>query len=108
MAAFSTLALVGAGLVAGGLIGGAVGKKQGRNQTLQQQQTLAPAPAPTTLAQPTPPPALPTDSMAKQAGIMQRKRSGGGVNLAQPVRPRNSTMPVSGSGLAKPRTLLGY
>ena len=106
MAAFSSMALLGLGLAGGAIAGGLAAKKLGGNQTTQQPQTLAPPPVSPTLAQPTPPAPLPMTEMAKAAGEKQRKRSGGGVNLAQPLAPRASTMPTAGAG--KGRTLLGY
>jgi hypothetical protein len=92
MAAFSTMALLGGGLLAGAAAGRLLGKKKPGDQPL--------APGPTSpqgaLAPPAPPIVNPADAnmAANAAGMKQRKRAARGSLLTNPV-PTSTTMPVA-------------
>lgn len=102
MAGFTSLALVGAGMLAGKLLGR-------KNQ--QQPATLAPGPTNANeqaLNPPAPPVFDPAamNAAATQAAIKQRKRAAGGSLLTNPTAPKSSTQPVPAAPAA-PRTLYG-
>jgi len=102
MAAFTSLALIGAGLLAGKLLGG---KKKD-----QQAQTLAPSPTNANadaIKPPAPPVVNPGEQQAaaQRAGQVQRKRAATGSLLSSPKAPASNTMPVTPK--LQPRSLLG-
>lgn len=101
MAGFTSLALVGAGMLASKLFGG--------KKTNPQDQTLAPGstPQPDAITPPAPPIVNPGEQQAasKAAGVKTRKRAAAGSLLTAPKAPASSTMPV-GARL-QPRSLLG-
>lgn len=103
MAAFTTMALL-----AGGMLAGAVGSKlANRNRGQNQDQQLAPAPTEqSTLAPPAPPIMNPADAnaAANTAATQQRKRAARGSLLTNPL-PKSSIMPVAPR--TRQRTLLG-
>lgn len=104
MAAFSTMALLGGGLLAGA----AATKLLTRNKKDDQQ--LAPGPTtpdPNALAPPAPPIVNPADANAQAtaAATRQRKRTARGSLLTNPQAPVSNAMPVA-PRYARP-TLLG-
>lgn len=106
MAGFTSLALVGAGLLAGAGASKLAGRK---NNQQAETPPLAPGPTgatPNALAPAAPPILNPADANAKAlaAGQKQRKRSAQGSLLTTGL-PKSTTMPVAGR-LNRP-TLLG-
>lgn len=104
MAAFTSLALVAGGLLAGA----GAAKLASRKKDQPQNQSLAPGPTtPDALAPPAPPILNPADVNAAglAAGQRQRKRAAGGSLLTNPIAPLSNTMPVPGR--TSQRTLLG-
>lgn len=105
MAAFSTMALL-----AGGMLAGAVGTKlAARKRKPDEQAPLAPGPTDAqngTLAPPAPPIMNPADvnMAANAAGMRQRKRTARGSLLTNPLST-STTMPVPAR--TSQRTLLG-
>lgn len=103
MAAFSTMALL-----AGGMLAGAVGNKLANRKPAPDAQ-LAPGPTDMQsggLAPPAPPIVNPADAnnAANAAALRQRKRTARGSLLTNPVS--TSTTPIVAPRLAQ-RTLLG-
>lgn len=104
MAAFTSMALLGAGLL-GGAVGGSMLAR--RKQGQQNQPQLAPGPTDPNLAAPQPPIVNPGDANATalQAAGKQRKRTAQGSLLTNPIAPKSNTMPVAPRYAQ--RTLLG-
>lgn len=102
MAAFTSMALLGAGL-----LGGAVATKLATRGKKDDQQ-LAPQPTDQNpLAPPAPPILDPADmnAQAQQAGMKQRKRAAAGSLLTAPVKPASNVAGVAPRYAQ--RTLLG-
>lgn len=105
MAGFTSLALVGAGLLAG-----AGASKLANRKKESEPPPLAPSPTdanPNTLAPPAPPIVNPAEAQAQglAAGLKQRKRAAGGSLLTNRMAPVSGKMPVKPR--SAPRTLLG-